>query len=221
VIDARDRARVSQATLDRCRRGDVDAFRALFDAYADRMYSIALAALDGHEAAARDVVQQVFVKLITHVDRFRGDAEFSTWLYRIVVNACADERRRRRRLIFFSERPQIVEIADPRSAFEDASQREADRDVRRAVGHLPRAIRMTVLLALQQRDRGVAAEPRTHEAGPRARSPPRRTRCVTWDPITSRTNCPPSVTASSIRAMRRACRTTWPPVRGAVPSWTR
>jgi RNA polymerase sigma-70 factor, ECF subfamily len=146
VIDAQDRARVSQATLDRCRRGDLDAFRALFDAYADRIYSIALGALDGHESAAKDVVQQVFVKLMTHVDRFRGDAEFTTWLYRIVVNACADERRKRRRLIFFSERPQIVEVADPRSAFEDASQRETGRDVRRAVGRLPRAIRMTVLL---------------------------------------------------------------------------
>lgn len=137
---------LAAAALDRCRAGHVDALRAVFDAYGDRVYSIAVCALDGDEARAQDVTQQVFLKLMTRLDQFRGDASFTTWLYRIVVNACADERRRRRRLIFFSERPRVLELPDRRSAHDDLVRARAGDDVRRAIARLSPKIRMAVLL---------------------------------------------------------------------------
>ena len=87
---------VTPAILDACRRGDRDAFRALYEAYKDRVYSIAFYFFHGDPEAASDVTQQVFLKLIRDIARFRGDAAFSTWLYRLVINACVDRSRRQR-----------------------------------------------------------------------------------------------------------------------------
>lgn len=86
--------------IEACQRGDRDAFRQLFEAHKDRAWTIALHFI-GDESAARDITQQVFLKLFTGIRQFRGEAGFSTWLYRLVVNACLDEQRRRRRFLSF------------------------------------------------------------------------------------------------------------------------
>ena len=75
-----------------CKRGDRDAFRALFETYQDRVYSIALR-YTGDRAQALDIAQDVFVKLLKNIGDFRGEAGFETWLYRLVVNRCLDDRR--------------------------------------------------------------------------------------------------------------------------------
>jgi len=92
------KAPIDAHLLSACQHGDRAAFRQLFDLYRDRVYSIALHVL-GTEAAAKDATQQVFLRLLSEIRRFRGDAQFSTWLYRLVVNACLDERRRQRRFV--------------------------------------------------------------------------------------------------------------------------
>jgi RNA polymerase sigma-70 factor, ECF subfamily len=68
----------------------------LFVAHQRRVFSIALNYFGGDHAKADDVTQQVFLKLFTSMT-FRGDAEFTTWLYRLTVNACIDESRKARR----------------------------------------------------------------------------------------------------------------------------
>src|SRR5262245_12845102 len=84
-----------------CKQGDRDAFHDLFEAHKDRVYTIALH-YSGDEASAHDVTQQVFLKLFTSISQFREDSQFTTWLYRIVANACMDEHRKRRRFVPFS-----------------------------------------------------------------------------------------------------------------------
>lgn len=86
--------------IEACRQGDREAFRLLFEAHKDRAWMVALHFI-GDEAAARDITQQVFLKLFTGIRQFRQEASFSTWLYRLVVNACLDEQRRRRRFLSF------------------------------------------------------------------------------------------------------------------------
>lgn len=86
--------------IEACRQGDREAFRQLFELHKDRVWSIALHFI-GEEAAARDITQQVFLKLFTAIHGFRGEAGFSTWLYRMTANACLDEQRRRRRFLSF------------------------------------------------------------------------------------------------------------------------
>lgn len=86
--------------IEACRLGDRESFRQLFELHKDRVWSVALHFI-GDEAAARDITQQVFLKLFTAINHFRGEAGFSTWLYRLTVNACLDEQRRRRRFLSF------------------------------------------------------------------------------------------------------------------------
>ena len=96
-------ASVDRRLISACQQGDREALRLLFEEYKDRVYSISLYSLAGDRAAAADVTQQVFLKLMTRIGQFRGDSEFSTWLYRLVVNLCRDEMRKQRRLVAFPE----------------------------------------------------------------------------------------------------------------------
>src|ERR1043166_2343357 len=63
--------------IDACRRGERDAFRALFESYKDKVYSIALR-FTGDEALAMDLAQDTFVKLFSSIRDFRGDSSFDT-----------------------------------------------------------------------------------------------------------------------------------------------
>lgn len=137
---------IGPAVIESCRRGDRDAFGALYEAYKDRVYSIAFYFFHGDAQAAHDVTQQVFLKLIDNIARFRGDASFSTWLYRLVVNACLDRTRRRR-----PEEPAgpavLSAYADPKTSHEERFARgEAARIVHAAVVGLPPKLRIAVLL---------------------------------------------------------------------------
>ena len=93
VLDANDRD-----VIEACQRGDSDAFRVLFEAHKDRVYSIALR-YSGDPAAAMDIAQESFIKVLGAIGEFRADAGFESWLYRIVVNTCLDHQRRGRRLM--------------------------------------------------------------------------------------------------------------------------
>ena len=152
--------------IEACRQGDREAFRQLFEAHKDRAWTIALHFI-GDEAAARDITQQVFLKLFSTIGQFRGEAGFSTWLYRLVVNACLDEQRRRRRFLSFDffggdksaedgdsgmnamERQQAkqFEQGGQKSPQEDRySQLEISASVKAAVKDLKPKLRITILL---------------------------------------------------------------------------
>ncbi len=139
---------IDECVIEACQTGDRDAFRLLFDAYKDRVYSISLYYFKGDQATARDVTQQVFLKLLTRIRQFRREAEFTTWLYRFVVNACMDEQRGRRRFV-----PFIVEKFDPGSNgdhrhdhHEEFARIEMNDAVRDAIGELKPKLRMPILL---------------------------------------------------------------------------
>jgi RNA polymerase sigma-70 factor, ECF subfamily len=81
-----------------CRRiaaRDDDAFDLLVTRYQARAYRLAWSLLRDAEDA-RDVSQEAFIRVWEAADRFRGDARFSTWFYRILVNLCLDRKRRGR-----------------------------------------------------------------------------------------------------------------------------
>src|SRR5216117_4383941 len=109
---------IDDGVIEACQRGDSDAFRLLFETYKDRVYSIALCFFDGNEAIAKDITQDVFVKLLTAMSQFQNRSEFSTWLYRLVTNACLDRKRALRRLLSFGSSREI-ELPDHRRSIED------------------------------------------------------------------------------------------------------
>lgn len=132
--------------VESCQRGDREAFRALFERYKDRVFTVALYFFGGDEAAASDVTQQVFLKLFTRIGSFRQESEFTTWLYRLTTNACIDERRRARPASRIEE---VAAHALPRtrSVAEDRlARREVAAEVKAAVAALKPKLRIAILL---------------------------------------------------------------------------
>jgi len=131
--------------VDACQRGDEDAFRVLFDTHKDRVYSIALR-YAGDSAAAMDIAQDTFLKLLSNIQQFRGDSSFESWLYRMVVNTCLDYHRRRRRFL-----PLLDEALDTFRAPDEGALHELLRDeqterVQQVVAQLPEEQRIVVVL---------------------------------------------------------------------------
>lgn len=85
-----------EALLDRLRTGDDAAYEELVRTHAGRMLAVARRYLPV-EDDARDAVQDAFFSAFRGIDRFEGNARLSTWLHRIVVNACLMKLRTRRR----------------------------------------------------------------------------------------------------------------------------
>jgi RNA polymerase sigma-70 factor (ECF subfamily) len=79
-----------------CKEGKVEAYEQLYRAHGARMKSIAYHFLR-NTSDAEDAVQEAFLKVYRSVNRFKGGAAFSTWLYRVLLNTCYDMMRRRRR----------------------------------------------------------------------------------------------------------------------------
>ncbi len=90
-----------RALLDAHVAGDPDAFGLLFHRHRDRLWAVALRTTGDPEEAA-DALQDALVAAFRRAESFRGDAAVTTWLHRIVVNACLDRLRRRK-----------VRLADP------------------------------------------------------------------------------------------------------------
>ena len=86
-----------QRTLvERARRGEASAHRALYDAHVDRIYRLAYR-MTGQEHLARELTQDTFIRAFAGMEGFRGDAAFGTWLHTIAVSVTLNELRRRRR----------------------------------------------------------------------------------------------------------------------------
>jgi RNA polymerase sigma-70 factor, ECF subfamily len=86
------------ACLEAMRRGDPACLGAFFEEWGDRLYGLALRLLRD-PAAAEDVVQESFLKLMANAERIEGRARLATWLYRVVYNACIDRLREQKRLV--------------------------------------------------------------------------------------------------------------------------
>lgn len=95
--EVRDAARAAdEALAEACRAGSLAAYEQLYRSHAPRMKSIAMNLL-GNATDAEDAVQDVFLKIHRGIRNFKGDAAFSTWVYRILINSCYDIRRKRLR----------------------------------------------------------------------------------------------------------------------------
>jgi len=132
--------------IEACQQGDRAAFQLLFETYKDKVFSIAVYSSGGDRAVADDVTQQIFLKLFTAIRQFRGDSEFTTWLYRLVVNACLDERRRRRRLLPWGETVAMSNPSEKKPQEKQYARLEVAEAVRAAIGELKPKFRLPILL---------------------------------------------------------------------------
>jgi RNA polymerase sigma-70 factor (ECF subfamily) len=132
--------------VEACRQGDREAFRLLFERHKDRVYSVALYFFGGDAATASDVTQQVFLKLFDKIGQFQGDAEFTTWLYRMATNACIDEQRKRKRFLPFGDAFKLHEPRVSTHQEETAARGETADSVQQAIALLKPKLRVVMLL---------------------------------------------------------------------------
>jgi RNA polymerase sigma-70 factor, ECF subfamily len=135
----------------RVRTGETRLFAELVARYQDPVYAMCLRFLgDGTEA--EDVAQEVFLRVHRGLSSFKGDAKFSTWLYRITWNLCADWMRRNRKSSRFTS--SIEAAADVRDGRVDLEKGVLDAEeqalVKRALGGLDTIYRSVIILLYYQ-----------------------------------------------------------------------
>jgi RNA polymerase sigma-70 factor (ECF subfamily) len=148
------RARTEEmALLNAARRRDPDAFGELVTRYGPRILRLAQKITRNHEDA-EEVFQDSFVRSFLHMDTFRGDSRFYTWLARIAINQSLMKLRKRRSCEFHfddpagdGDTPFYAEIADDTPNPEQRhSQEEIRQIVASAMGELPMTFREVLRL---------------------------------------------------------------------------
>lgn len=131
--------------ISRARTGDREAFSALVEQYRDNVYRLAYR-MCGNEYDADEAAQEAFVAAWRALPNFRGDAKFSTWLYRLTTNAAIDVMRREKRHQTIGD-GEMIEVADesdsPQETVERTEQQEA---VQKALATLSDEYREVLLL---------------------------------------------------------------------------
>ncbi len=143
------------ALVRRCRQGDTDAFGQLVARHDKRVYALAARVLGPGATPddVDDVAQDIFVQAWRALPKFRSDARFSTWLYRIATNMAIKQwhrtKRRTQNTVAQEELPETVRaaLAAPKVGPEgEAQQRARDQALRGAIDRLPEKQRTVVLL---------------------------------------------------------------------------
>src|SRR5262245_37176444 len=121
--------------------GDANSFNELIKRWERPIYALAYRQL-GREEDARDVCQETFLRAYRALSGFKGQAKFSSWLYRITLNLCRDWIRRERRtpIVQTPDGTDLVTLAadDPADSVEDlVAQRDLGRIVAKIMARLP------------------------------------------------------------------------------------
>ena len=133
---------IDAALLRRHLDGDPDAFTEIVRRHRDHLWAVALRTTGDPEDAA-DALQDALISAMRHVASFRGDAKLSTWLHRIVVNACLDRLRRR------ASHPTAALPDDdhaPATGRDEFADRDVAADVHAALATLPPDQRAAIVL---------------------------------------------------------------------------
>jgi RNA polymerase sigma-70 factor (ECF subfamily) len=125
------RSGLSEQLLQACQDGSLDAQRELYEFYKAKVYSLAVY-LTGDAEMARDLTQEIFLKVFRDLRAFRFESSFNSWLYRLATNTCLNALRSRRTR---REAPIEEVIGTPAEIDTDCSleQRQVDRSIRREV----------------------------------------------------------------------------------------
>lgn len=134
--------------LQKAQEGDRKAFEALVALHSRGVYNLALG-YTGRHHDAEEIAQTVFVKVWKALPQFRGASAFSTWLYRLTLNACTDHyrRERKRRGDLSLDDPDLAPIRDAAPSPEEiVIQREEEAILRKALAELPEQHRVILIL---------------------------------------------------------------------------
>jgi len=143
-----------KALIERCKRGELAAFNDLVRKYEKQVYNFSYR-LTGNYDDANDVSQDAFLRAFNAIASFRGDASFSTWLFRITTNVFLDERKRTKAhpqsslddYLELDESSVARQIEDPNPTPDLLlEERERAQLLQNAIGSLPEYQRAMVIL---------------------------------------------------------------------------
>jgi RNA polymerase sigma-70 factor, ECF subfamily len=143
-----------RSIIQRCKQGDIGAFNELVKRYEKQVYNFAYR-LTGNYDDANDIAQDALIRVYNAIGSFRGDASFTTWLYRIITNVFLDERKRERahphssldEQVDLEESSIVRQIEDPSpQPLAHVEEKEIGRILQQAVNTLPDYQRAMVLL---------------------------------------------------------------------------
>jgi RNA polymerase sigma-70 factor (ECF subfamily) len=144
-------ASTDEELVARSMGGDLDSFNQLVLRWERPIYALAYRVI-GREEDARDVTQEAFLRAFRALGGFKGQAKFSSWLYRITLNLCRDWIRRERRtpIAQAPEGVDIIELAGESATAESieelVSRRQLGRAVEKAMALLPDEQRTAIIL---------------------------------------------------------------------------
>jgi RNA polymerase sigma-70 factor (ECF subfamily) len=135
---------IHEDLIARCKAGDQQAHFQVYKLYSKAMYNTAWRVV-GNEAEAQDVLQEAFTSAFRHLEYYRGDASFGSWLKRIVVNKALNVIQKRR----FERMPEDEDwdVAEEEVPADYADSLTVDR-VKRGIGELPDGYRAVLSLYL-------------------------------------------------------------------------
>ncbi len=140
--------------IEKVKKGERSAFDSLVDKYKEKAFALAFNMVGNYEDA-KDVLQEAFVRAYVNIKDFRGDSNFYTWFYRILVNLCRDFLRRRATVKRVFVSPQMaegegernIEVADERpNPLETTLNEEVKQMIDEAIDLLPEKQRMVFIL---------------------------------------------------------------------------
>ena len=143
--------KTDEELVELAQRGDEDSFNQLVIRWERPIYALAYRTL-GREDDARDVCQEAFLRAYRALRGFKGQAKFSSWLYRITLNLCRDWMRKQRRTPV-SQVPEGIELSDLAGEAPDAvsvedlvARREMSAAVSKVMAMLPEEQRTAIIL---------------------------------------------------------------------------
>lgn len=135
--------------IERTLGGETDAFNVLVRRWERPIYGLTLRML-GRDEEAKDATQETFLSAYRNLSKFRGEAKFSSWIYRIALNICNTRLRSRSRFtISLDEQREVsgFELAGDLDDLGSAIQQEQiTRHVRRALQGLPSEMRQVIIM---------------------------------------------------------------------------
>jgi RNA polymerase sigma-70 factor, ECF subfamily len=135
--------------IERTLGGEPDAFNMLVRRWERQIYGLTLRML-GRDDEARDATQETFLSAYRNLSKFRGEAKFSSWIYRIALNICNTRLRGRpRNLISLDEQREATGFelaADTQDLGSNIQQEQVTRAVRRALQGLPAEMRQVIVM---------------------------------------------------------------------------
>ena len=135
--------------IERAKQGDGEAFQALYEKHKRRVYSLCLR-MTANTAEAEDLTQEAFLQVFRTIGTFRGEAAFSTWLYRIAVNTVLMKLRRQKSRA-------VLSLSEPVSGESPSLSHDIGRKDPRLTGAIDRIALLRAIESLPEGCRTVFA----------------------------------------------------------------